>query len=315
MPTEKKSPDSERISENIMPLPVKRNNYLFLFGLLILLVTFNACRPLRHSSDFMLSRFQDARMEMTTFEDRNLRYMVLHRNDTFPTIFFLHGSPSSMAVYNVYFEDPDLAQWANLIAADRPGYGYSDPGRSETSVRRQAEMMWHILEQEGFPSPLYIIGSSYGGTVAAKMAMLKPDKVDGMVLVSASLAPGEEHTYAISHVIRHAPFRWIVPGKIMVANDEKLSHYEALSDMLPYWDRITAPVVLIQGTNDNLIFPENMFFAKRMLSNARFIDYNLLEGEGHFLQIRYREFIIERLRNLIHQKNEDQPLYLQELVY
>lgn len=285
-----------------------------LMGLLLLgsMFLLTACIQFRETTAHMLERFPDARVEVFEYDGRPLRYMSLHRNDSFPTLFFLHGSPSSMSVYNVYYQDMELAQWANIIAADRPGYGFSGLGRSERSVRRQAEKMWRILEREGFPSPLYIVGSSYGGTVAAKMAMLKPEMVNGMVLVSASLAPGKEKTYSISYLIDLPPFRWLVPRMIRVANDEKLSHYEALSDMLPYWERITSAVVLIQGTADRLIFPENASFAKNRLVNARKIEHHPLEGEGHFLQIRYKDFILERLRAMIfpgEQQEVPSPVY------
>jgi len=271
---------------------------LLLFPLLIIVL--QACVQYRENTQAMLQRFPDARVGLVEYNERSLRYMNLHRNDTLPTLFFLHGSPSSMSVYNDYYQDTVLAQWANIIAADRPGYGFSDFGLSEVSVKRQAEKMWKILEKESFPSPLYIVGSSYGGTVAAKMAMLQPDRVDGMALVSASLAPGKETTYNISYLIQYPPFRWLIPKSVRVANDEKLAHYESLSKMLPMWEQITAPTVLFQGTKDRLIFPENATFAKRHLINAPFVEYNPLEGEGHFLQIKYKDFILERLKNLVH---------------
>ncbi|MDY0103617.1 MAG: alpha/beta hydrolase [Lentimicrobium sp.] len=265
----------------------------------ITLLGLNACMQTRVTTQSISQQFPGARIEMLQDSNIKLGYMNIHRNDSFPTLFFLHGSPSSMSVYNTYYSDTNLSRWANIIAADRPGYGFSNAGKSEKSVRRQAKEMWKILEKEGYPSPLYIIGSSYGGTVATKMAMLKPDKVDGLVLVSASLAPGKETTYDISYVIRHRFFRWLVPKNIMVANDEKLSHLESLNEMLPLWERITAPVILFQGTDDRLIFPENVNFARRKLIKARSVEYHMLENERHFLQIKYKNYILSRLKNLV----------------
>lgn len=278
---------------------MKKRNILSFFVFTVVLAGFTACMQSRETTQQLMERFPGARVEVMDYEGRNLGYMTLHRHDTLPTLFFLHGSPSNMHVYNDYYQDTVLAQWANIIAADRPGYGFSDPGRSEKSIRKQAHEMWKILEHEGFPGPLYIIGSSYGGSVAAKMAMLKPDKVDGMVLVSASLAPGKETTYEISYLIDHPPFRWLLPVDVRVANDEKLSHYDALTEMLPYWESIVAPVVLIQGTADRLIFPENALFAKRNLINSSLVDYYPLDGERHFLQIKYKDFILEKVQDLI----------------
>jgi pimeloyl-ACP methyl ester carboxylesterase len=278
--------------------------------ILIFAVIISSCGrfPMLETTSQMLERLPGARIEHLEHEGRDLRYLTLHRHDSLPTVFFLHGSPSTMSVYNTYYQDTLFSKWANVIAADRPGYGLSGLGRSEKSVQRQAEYMWKILEKEGFPSPLYIVGSSYGGTVATKMAMLHPDKVDGMVLVSASLAPGEEKIYPISYVIRHQPFRWIVPSMIRVANDEKLSHYDALNGMVDLWGKIITPVVIIQGTADRLIYPSNSSFAKEKLQNAAYIDFHMLDGEGHFLQIRYKDFILDRLKYIMGLRNGLNPM-------
>ncbi|MDY0343802.1 MAG: alpha/beta hydrolase [Lentimicrobium sp.] len=277
----------------------------FLF-IAVVLCGLNSCVETRETAQSLRDRFPGARLHALQDSDYELGYMSIHRNDTFPTLFFIHGSPSNMSVYNAYYADTSLAKWANIIAADRPGYGFSNSGKSEKSVRRQAKQMWNILEKEGYPSPLYIIGSSYGGTVATKMAMTKPDKVAGLVLVSASLAPGEETTYDISYIIRHKFFRWLLPQKIMVANDEKLSHIESLNEMLPMWSKITAPVILFQGTKDRLILPENVNFARLKLTKAKSIEYHMLENERHFLQIKYKNYILERLRALVKKNAESE---------
>ena len=271
----------------------------------IALLGFNSCMQTRVTTQSLTEQFPGARIEMLQDSSWNLGYMNIHRNDSFPTLFFLHGSPSTMSVYNTYYADTSLAQWANIITADRPGYGFSNAGKSEKSVRRQAKEMWKILEKEGYPSPLYIIGSSYGGTVATKMAMLKPNKVDGLVLVSASLAPGKETTYDVSYLIRNRFFRWLLPSHIMVANDEKLSHLESLNEMLPLWENITAPVILFQGTSDRLILPENVSFARSKLTKARSVECYMLENERHFLQIKYKNYILLRLKKLV-EKNTEQ---------
>ena len=283
---------------------IKKIFILFLISGIII-IGFNACMQTRVTTQSLTEQFPGARIEMLQDSSRQIGYMNIHRNDSFPTLFFLHGSPSTMSVYNTYYADSGLAQWANIIAADRPGYGFSNAGKSEKSVRRQAKEMWKILEKEGYPSPLYIIGSSYGGTVATKMAMLKPNKVNGLVLVSASLAPGKETTYDVSYLIRNRFFRWLLPSHIMVANDEKLSHLESLNEMDPLWEQITAPVILFQGTSDRLILPENVNFARRKLTKARSVEYHMLENERHFLQIKYKNFILSRLKKLVETNAED----------
>lgn len=268
-----------------------------------------SCIPYRSVMRSHYSESEDTSFKTLKTGERTLGYMHLHRSDTLPTLFFLHGSPSDLHVYDTYYQDSSLSSWANIIAADRPGYGRSEAGKSEVSVRRQAKDMWKILEKEGYPSPLYIIGSSYGGTVAARMAMLKPDKLNGLVLVSASLAPGMETTYDISYLFRYRLFRKLLPSKINVANDEKLAHFESLEEMAREWSEIRAPVILFQGTKDRLIYPENVDFARNQLVNAGYVEYHLLENERHFLQIKYKDLILKRLRKMIERSEPGEDNY------
>ncbi|MFO7977852.1 MAG: alpha/beta hydrolase [Bacteroidales bacterium] len=279
-----------------------KKRYLFVvLGFALTFFTLTNCVQYRDTTSVMLGLFPEARFDTIISGNRSLRYMTMQRQDTFPTIFFLHGSPSSMSVYNLYYEDTELATWTNIITADRPGYGYSGLGRSEKSVEKQARKMWKILEKEGLPRPLYLLGSSYGGTVAAKMAMLYPDRIDGVVLVSASLAPGLEHTYNISYLIQHPPFRWFVPRSIRAANDEKLSHRRSLEKMEPMWEQITAPVVFVYGTADKLIYPENATYAMERLVNSVHVASYPLEGEGHGLQRPYKDLILSYLQDMMKQ--------------
>lgn len=278
---------------------MKRRYLYSVAGFVLIMMSLSNCVQYRDTTRVLLDLFPEARIDTVMSNNRSVRYMALDRNEELPTIFFLHGSPSSMSVYNLYYQDNELASWANIITADRPGYGFSGLGRSEISVEKQARKMWQILEKEGLPRPLYLLGSSYGGTVAAKMAMMHPDRVDGILLVSASLAPGLEHTYRISHLIKYPPLRWILPGTIRSANDEKLSHHISLKKMEPLWELITAPVVMIYGTADKLIFPENATFASERLVNSLEVSSFPLEGEGHFLQLRYKDMILSNLRELM----------------
>lgn len=267
--------------------------------LLSALACLTGCVQFRESTSSMQSMFPESRFDTIQVGKRTIRYMSIYRSDTLPTLLFLHGSPSSMSVFNTYYNDPELLRRVNILAIDRPGYGYSNLGRAEKSVKRQAEYMWKVIDKERVSSSLYVIAASYGGTVGAKMAMLRPNDIDGLLLVSASLAPGLETTYLISYVIEHPPFRWFIPRMIRTANTEKLTHYEALTSMKPYWDKIIAPVIFIYGTADKLIFPENARFAIDRLANSRHIEDLPLEGEGHFLQLKYKDLILSKLFNLI----------------
>ena len=51
-------------------------------------------------------------------------------------IFFIHGAPGSSDNYYEYLQDSLLLEKANLYSIDRPGYGFSNFGKSETSIKK-----------------------------------------------------------------------------------------------------------------------------------------------------------------------------------
>jgi len=214
---------------------------------------------------------------------RRMRYVEVGY-DSLPLVVFIHGAPSSSAFWSSFLKDSDLLTHARLMAVDRPGYGYSGFGKIETSVQRQAEMIADIVQEKKISDePIVLLGSSYGGTVAARLGMDYPELVDGIVFQSSSLAPGEETTYWITYPTSHWALSWLLPITFQVANAEKLSHEKELKSMEPLWDRIKAYCTILHGEQDNLIFPSNAFFAKEKLRNAMNVELVLVPDSGHDL--------------------------------
>lgn len=232
-------------------------------------------------------------------EGRPLRYLEIGR-DSLPLIVFIHGAPSSSSFWRTFLRDSSLLEQAKLMAVDRPGYGYSGYGEPEVSVKRQAALIAEVLkEKKKGHSSIILHGSSYGGTVAARIAMDYPDLVDGLLLQSASLMPGHEKTFLFTHITKHWPFRWLLPGAIHVANMEKLSHKIQLDSMAGLWSRIKSAAIILHGADDNLIYPENAIFAKERLINAPLLELKMLEGRKHDLLWTKRQLLEESLEKLL----------------
>jgi pimeloyl-ACP methyl ester carboxylesterase len=230
---------------------------------------------------------------------RKIRFVEIGQ-DSLPLIVFIHGAPSSSNFWESLMTDTTLLKEAKLLAVDRPGYGYSGFGKPEVSVEKQAALIADILQLKKEKHETIIAhGSSYGGTVVARLAMDYPELLNGILLQSASLAPGEEKTYWISYPTSHWLLRWLMPPTINVANAEKLNHRPQLEKMAQLWDRIKATTIIMHGTTDELIYPENAYFAKEKLINAQLIDFRLFEGRGHDLLWNKREELIEGLQKLL----------------
>ncbi|MBV6655712.1 MAG: alpha/beta hydrolase [Mameliella sp.] len=231
--------------------------------------------------------------------DRELRYLEIGQ-DSLPLVVFIHGAPSSSSFWRTFLKDTSLLSKAKLMAVDRPGYGYSGYGKPETSVKKQAALIAEVIRSKREQHPSVILhGSSYGGTIAARIAMDFPDLIDGLLLQSASLMPGKEKTYTFTHITKHWPFRWLLPGSIHVANMEKLSHKIQLDSMAGLWGRIRSASIILHGDSDNLIYPENAIFAKERLVNASFLESKIIDGRKHDLLWTKRQLLKQSLEKLI----------------
>jgi pimeloyl-ACP methyl ester carboxylesterase len=80
----------------------------------------------------------------------------------------------------------ELAPYTRVVAYDRAGLGWSDPGPRPRDARRSAAELRTALERAGIGGPYVVAGHSYGGLVVRAFADLCPDDVVGMVLVDAS---------------------------------------------------------------------------------------------------------------------------------
>ena len=215
--------------------------------------------------------------------NRQIRHVEIGA-DSLPLIVFIHGAPSSSSFWINFLKDSLLLSKAKLMAVDRPGYGYSNLGRQLISVKEQARLIAEVISSKKHLHQTIILhGSSYGGTVAARIAMDYPDLVDGLLLQSASLAPGAEKIYAISYPTHHWSFRWLVPPALRMANYEKLSHKTQLQQMEDHWHQINSGVIIFHGDQDELIYPENAFFAAKKLINAKCLELKMFADRKHDL--------------------------------
>ena len=236
-------------------------------------------------------------------ENERIRYVEVG-SDSLPLLVFVHGAPSSLSFWRTFLKDSTLLSHFKLLAFDRPGYGYSGFGKTVTSLAKQAALVAPILmSKRAAHSKIILLGSSYGGTLAARLAMDYPELVDGLVFQSSSLAPGEETTYWITYPTSHWSLRWLLPTTFRVANAEKLSHGRELQEMLPLWPKIKASCIILHGDNDGLIYPSNAYFAAQHLVNASFVKLSIIEGRGHNLAWTERGLIIDAAISLARKRS------------
>lgn len=275
------------------PLQKHLHPALFFFFLLLLTLGNSGCRNHFNWLQYTASDGQieaafknypeQPRIHYYQSNGRTLRYWEIG-NDTLPVALLVHGAPSSMLKFRHWFRDTTLVRKMKLVAIDRPGYGRSGLGQAELSIVKQAEMLSPLVKELGKNRKIVLLGSSYGGAVAAKLAMDHPAEVGALMLLSASVEPEAENTPGLAYSIHNQyPFRWMAPRVARVATQEKFGHQAALAEIQDGWERIHCPVWIIHGKADQLIFYSNAEYAKAQLKNASQLTFLPFDKAGHFL--------------------------------
>ena len=98
-------------------------------------------------------------------------------------ILLIHGASSDMDVFQPTVI-PLLQDRYQLSAYDRPGMGFTPerPPNAET-LTVQARVAADVIEAMGLKKPI-ILAHSYGGAVALRLALERPDLISGLVLIA-----------------------------------------------------------------------------------------------------------------------------------
>jgi pimeloyl-ACP methyl ester carboxylesterase len=121
---------------------------------------------------------------MVDVQGRRLHLRVMGEDREGPTVILDAGMVSFSS--NWAWVQPQVAEEARVVAYDRAGLGWSDPGLRPRDVGQSARELHAALEQGGISGPYVLAGHSYGGLAVRAFAALYRNEVAGMVLVDAS---------------------------------------------------------------------------------------------------------------------------------
>jgi pimeloyl-ACP methyl ester carboxylesterase len=253
--------------------------------LFIWLVLAQSCMKFRISDSEAKQKFAIANVQLFT-ETIEVDGFSLHYaktgNDTFPTLFFVHGSPGSWDAFSVYLKDKDLLAKYRMISVDRPGFGYSDFGNAK-NLDEQSKLISPLLKILNNKKPMYVVGHSLGGPMAVKLDADNPGVFSGMVLLAASVDPAAENPEKWRPLLYKTPLKYFIPGAFRPSNEELWYLKKDLKDLAKDFSKITCPVWIIHGDKDKFVPVSNADYAKKMLVNAKSVEIKILKGAPHFI--------------------------------
>jgi len=213
--------------------------------------------------------------------------------DTLPPLLVVHGAPGAWYGSRNLLDDSMVTTHFQVISVDRPGYNKSTFRRSRkavTSIALQASIIYEALQLNHSGKKGIIMGSSYGGPIAARIAIDHPENFYHVLLLAAAIDPDKEKFWWFNKYVHHGPLKWMLPRFFRTATDEKYAHVKELRNMQPLWPKLTVPVTAVQGDADRIVDPANLDFAKKVLAgkNAEFI---LIPGADHLIRWQHADLV------------------------
>lgn len=210
-------------------------------------------------------------------------------------VIFIHGSPGLGEEWIRWLSE--VPQGRLYLAPDRPGYGGSGDA-SLPELQQQADALLPLLGLPPQP-PVVLVGYSYGGPMALRLAADHPDRVAGLLLIGAAADPGLEEIHPLQEVAAMEFFERMLPTELANSNAELMSLRGGLEQLAGDLEALHLPVTIVQGTSDNLVPPSNADYLRARLPDAP--ASILIEEADHFLPWSHPDLLMDSLDCLLRQ--------------
>lgn len=221
-------------------------------------------------------------------------------------IVFVHGTPGSYTAFRSYLNDPVMREKFHMISVTRPGWRNNEDTKVP-SLDEQAAALRPLLDMDRSGKGALLMGHSYGGPVIARTAMNYSELVAGLIFVATTGDPALSGPRWYNRFAVALP-RFVLGASLKGANAEIMPLRPQLEAMLPRWQDLTMPVLIVQGSKDKLVHPDNALFMQKMLINSevRFLNR---EGQGHFVLWEEAPLIRDNLIDLFDSGSAREPSF------
>ncbi len=221
-----------------------------------------------------------------------LHYVTVGDSSKTPLL-LIHGSPGSWDAFVPFITETNLLNHYYIIAIDRPGYGKSTTIEKQ-NLMHQAEAILPIVNQY-FSNKGVVMGHSYGGALALKLAANHPHKFSGVVSAAGSISSQLQKPKWYNYLVKYSPLQWLLKAEFVASNNEMWNLKTDLLLLEKDAPMVSGKVALIQGGKDVLVNPKSADKFEPFLTKASVKKYQP-SSMNHFIIWSDKELLINALK-------------------
>lgn len=260
-------------------------------------------------------------------------YAAASENPAAKTAIFLHGWRANGMIWMPVVEgllkdSPSTGSGINIYAIDLPGFGKSELPHQPFHLKDYAEVVREFINKLKLlthPSPLargegqrersniILVGHSFGGRVAIKLAVSHPDLIRKLVLVDCggfrksewkrglttffAKVMGPAFALPLLRTLRPRIYNILGADDYLAIPEFKNTFINVVNeDLLPLFPKIKPPAFVIWGENDQETPLEFGRLVHSKISNSKFY---VLQNAGHFSFLDDPEEFVKILKEFI----------------
>ena len=168
------------------------------------------------------------------------------------------------------------------ICLDFPGHGKLVEDDGLFTVDRFVQHVFDKLHE-----PVELVGYSLGGYVALRLAALHPERVKRVVTIATKFNWTPEGAQIETRMLNPEKVKEKVPAFVTLLEDRHGKHWPSVMErtasmMLDLGnapvltasvlEKVECPVLLIRGSEDNMVSEQESFWAQNRIAGARYVE-------------------------------------------
>jgi len=197
-----------------------------------------------------------------------------------------------------------------VIVPDLPGFGRSESLLSAWNSNKYVDFVEGLVLKLGLKE-FYLLGHSFGGALACKIAINHPQQVEKLFLVSAAFVRRRTikkqvlgRASKLAKIFSFLPFYPLAKKafyRYVVGSDDylktegvmKKTFLSVIADDLSHFVAfIKVPTIIIWGDKDEATLVEDAYFLNKKIKNSKL---NIIKGGVHSLHMKQPELLVQKI--------------------